>query len=345
MEWFLGIGGVVTLVVVACFLWVGWRIYRNIKALVKFIKTIFAIFGGDAPPATISLVERAFPGDDREVARRVRVFEEQGFQRAGAFDVAEMGGAMMIGLVHETARLIGVVYRHEQAGVWSDVVVNYQPEGSLTVTNAPMGHELDHRPGHEKLYDKTMDEAALLARMASEASRRERRVVRVEEFAAEAERAYAEDMAWRAERGGPTTEEIERVASDMDGKFSPDQIAQAKQILSAQAGPREEAALREAFAASMNGDAWERTRHRALIVRPDADPEALEEPVFDALGHASLAERYGEVVDEAMSTSMESDHDPHALVLAVNQVLPAEHRFRPIASVDEPSEAVLYVLS
>ena len=341
METFFSVVGVLALVGILVILVLAFLVYRKIK---KFLGALTEIFGGGQPDA-ISLVEGEFPADDGDVVSRVQVFEGQGFARAGTYAIEEMEGVVVVGLVHEAARLSAVVYRHPQAGVWSDVVVHYLPEGSLTVTNAPMGHELDHHPGHDKIYDKALDEGALLERMAAEARPGERRAIAAEEFSVEFERAYAEDMAWRNERGGPTPEEVERVADGMDGEFSPEQIAQAKQILAEQDAPRLQAALREAFAATMSGADWERSRHRAVIVHPDVQAEDVGDSIFEALDAAELTDRHFHDVERAMDASLEGDGDPHALVLAVNSVLPAEHRFRPRASVTEPAEAVLYVLS
>ncbi len=341
METFFSVVGVLALAGILVILVLAFLIYRKIK---KFLGALTEIFGGGQPDA-ITLVEGEFPTDDGDVVSRVLVFEGQGFDRVGAYAIEEMEGVVVVGLVHEAARLSAVVYRHPQAGVWSDVVVNYEPEGSLTVTNAPMGHELDHRPGHDKRYDKALDERALLERMASEARPGERRPAVAADFRAEFEKAYAEDMAWRNERGGPTQEEIERVAEGMDGEFSPEQIAQARQILAEQAGPKLEAALLQAFAATMSGAEWERSRHRSVIVRADGPTDEVGDSIFEALDAAELTDRHFHDVERAMDASVEGDGDPHAMVLAVNAVLPPEHRFRPKATVTEPAEAVLYVLS
>ncbi len=340
METFLSVVGVVALVAVLGVLVLAFLAYRKIK---KFLGALVQLFG-EGQPETISLVERETP-DDGEVLSRVQVFEEQGFTRAGAYDIAEMEGVLVVGLAHEPARMMAVVYRHPQAGVWSDVVVYYATAGSLTVSNSPAGHELDHRPGHDKIYDKTMDERALLERMAAEARPRDRREVTAAEFRTAFEKAYADDTAWRNERGGPTREEIERIAADMDGEFTDEEIAQARQVLAEQDAPRREAALREAFAATMSGAEWERRRHRAVIIRSDTEPDEVDDDIYAALDHASLTDRYFDDVERAVEASLEADDDPHALVLAVNAVLPAEHRFQPTASVTEPTEAVLYVLS
>jgi len=46
--------------------------------------------------------------------------------------------------------------KQDGLGAWVDMVMKYEDGTSTTWSNAPMGQDLDHRPGHDKVYDKEL---------------------------------------------------------------------------------------------------------------------------------------------------------------------------------------------
>ena len=66
----------------------------------------------------------------------------------------EMPVVKISGFVKPSEQIIGVIYDHSIAGIWTDICVEYNDGESLTVSNAPMGQEMDHMPGVGKnLYE------------------------------------------------------------------------------------------------------------------------------------------------------------------------------------------------
>src|SRR6185369_1976732 len=97
------------------------------------------------------------------------------------------------------------------------------------------GGKLDARPGHRKLPDKTASPETLIAMVRKERGTEPAAPISPDRFTAGFEKAYADEMAWRNARGGATPDEIRRVAADMDGEFSEDQIALAGRQIGEQA--------------------------------------------------------------------------------------------------------------
>jgi hypothetical protein len=112
---------------------------------------------------------------------------------------------------------IAVACEHPAAGFWADFVEKYPDDTSITVTSASRGHELDHRPGHDKVYLKGVDVAALHDRFLAERRPKAPVVVTAGEFVRVFEQAYADEIAWRKDRG-VTAGEVARVAVEMQAE-------------------------------------------------------------------------------------------------------------------------------
>lgn len=297
---------------------------------------------GLSPEAT--LVARDFPAGDAEVGRRVEALEALEFERGGAFDVEEMPGVSLVCLVRPGQNIAAVVYRHPKAGTWCDIYCRYQSAGSLTVTNAPAGGELDTRPGHVKLFDAALDEAALVARFDQELADRARVELTADCFKAVFEKAYADDMEWRIERGGATLDEVQRVAANMDGEFSAEEIAAATQVMQEQAGPLLRKKVRQALAASMSGEQWELASRRGVIIHEGVEVADLDDVVYDAMEDAGLGEDKYAKVEEVIGRCQEQGSTAEQCLLEANAALPEGHRFKLEAELEDPP-AKLYLLS
>jgi hypothetical protein len=255
-----------------------------------------------------------------------------------------MDGVRVVGLVHTADRLTAAIYRHPHAGTWTDLVVTYETAGSLTVTNAPHGEELDHRPAHHKEYEPALDEHDLLDLLRRKMGARARRSVNAGEFRANFEADYATDIQWRTERGGANLEEIERVAANVNDEFAVRDIARARAVLAARVTPDLDRKVREAFASVMSGDEWEQASRRGVIVRADQTLGDVEAPIYDALDDADLLPRYEEPLEACWEDSLDGEASLNTIVTRVNAVLPQDHRFVMIAEIDDPIEARLFVL-
>jgi len=151
----------------------------------------------------------------KKIAELADAFQRHGFELAGHYDCPEIPVVKISGFVKPSEQIIGVVYYHSIAGIWTDLCVEYNDGESLTVSNAPAGQEMDHMPGSEKIYIKGSSVEELIAKVLSDRKNKERKKITKEEFSSNFEEAYKKEMKWRMERGGPTALEVKKVADEM----------------------------------------------------------------------------------------------------------------------------------
>ncbi len=138
---------------------------------------------------------------DRERSERLAAdFAREGFRDAGTFTVAEMPGVVLRLLAHAGDALVAVVYEHPKAGSWVECVCRYQDGTSAQFTTLP-ATGLEGRPGCVRVNAPGLDPSALLARMRAERPARALRPVSASTVAADFEQAYADEIAWRRQRG------------------------------------------------------------------------------------------------------------------------------------------------
>lgn len=169
------------------------------------------------PVLEITLLLNDIPrwSDKKKIADLIDAFQRHGFDLAGHYDCPEMPGLKITGFVKPSEQLVGVIYDHPIAGIWEDIGIEYNDGENLTVSNAPMGQEMDHMPQSIKIYMKGSSLEELLLKILSERKNKERKTISRENFSSSFEAAYKKEMQWRMERGGPTTLEVKRVADEM----------------------------------------------------------------------------------------------------------------------------------
>jgi hypothetical protein len=153
--------------------------------------------------------------DQRRISELTDAFQKHGFDPAGHYDCPEMPGIRIAGFVKPSEQLIGVIYDHPVAGIWEDICVAYQDGETLTVSNAPMGQEMDHLPQSTKIYMTGSSLKERLEKILAERKNKARKTINREEFSSRFEEAYKKEMEWRMGRGGPTALEVKRVADEM----------------------------------------------------------------------------------------------------------------------------------
>lgn len=185
------------------------------------------------PPLRIQLV----PVDDRAKWRFAdshrRELESLGFTPIGIYDVREMPGVTLVAFAQPSQSLCAVVYRHPIAGVFSDVICVTEDGRSLTVTNAPAGADLDHQPGHDKVYMVKASMKQLYDHLMGQCPSGPYKRLDASNFMRIFEEAYAREMEWRQKRGGPTRDEVRRHAHAM-GIHSEKKIDKATEKLQEQ---------------------------------------------------------------------------------------------------------------
>lgn len=209
----------------------------------KFLKDIIQTM--TPPPETITLtpIDRVSWPDQENGRRLFQEISRLGFVPVSAFGIAEMPGVELIGFCRSDESAYAVLYYHPKAGVWMDIAGRYQDGGSLTVSSTKEAGVLDKPEGWVTVKAVDASPAELWARY--QANRRKgaaRRPTSKENFKADFENAYAEEMAWRQARGGATEDEVRRVAANSGIMATEEQIRRTVEIerIKAGAGPGED---------------------------------------------------------------------------------------------------------
>lgn len=85
------------------------------------------------------------------VQQAVREVAEAGFESLGTFTIEEMAFVRLQGFLSQDNTAYAVVWEHDKAGVWVDLVCKYEDGNLLTFANLkPTG--IDGREGHTKSY-------------------------------------------------------------------------------------------------------------------------------------------------------------------------------------------------
>lgn len=162
--------------------------------------------------------------DRSKIADLVASFQQRGFEAAGEYECPEIPSLIISGYVRPSEQMAGVIYDHPVQGIWVDMFVHYKDGESLTVSNSPVGHELDHMLQQTKIYCKGSSFEELLSRMLAERKETGCIPITTAEFASRFEAQYQKEMKWRVDRGGPTYLEVRRVAEEMGVSTDREQV-------------------------------------------------------------------------------------------------------------------------
>jgi hypothetical protein len=190
-------------------------------------------------------------------------------------------------LVHTEHRLDALIYDHPQAGVWLDLVCRYQDGRNYTYATAPQSGlvnptylKIENHPGAEpgELLQHclaTRPSDGLLPTPADEFPRR-------------FESAYAREMEWRGERGGPSEEEIRAIAVKSGQEPTPEFVGEVKEMWRSQYRYHLDEQLRDAFMeqGGLSAKRWEEVRERLFFIHD----RLTESDLMDSLEPALLLE-------------------------------------------------------
>jgi hypothetical protein len=163
----------------------------------------------------LSPVDEPDWSDKKKITDLRYSLQQKGFESAGDYECREIPSLILAGFVHPSEQTAGLIYDHPIHGIWVDVFVQYKDGGSLTVTNARAGHELDPMPHHQKIYCKGSSVDELLEKTLAGTKTAVRASIAKEAFASYVEAQYQKEMRWRFDRGGATHLEVLRVAEEM----------------------------------------------------------------------------------------------------------------------------------
>lgn len=193
-----------------------------ILAIFVYIRFWFCkAMGGDHnhnEPLKIHLIEDVMPDwlDEQASASVVSALQSLGFTKDKSYSVQEMPADV---LFFYKGDIIAALCRHQMVkAVWVDFVVNTLDGKEYTVSNVPMGSNIDYRPECIKYVDKAASVASLYDRIEKITEEHEIQPVDPSTFRALFEEAYKADMAWRAKQGGMSFEEFVSETEELSKK-------------------------------------------------------------------------------------------------------------------------------
>jgi hypothetical protein len=155
-------------------------------------------------------------------------FLRNGFEEAGGYSCWQIPSLIVAGFVRPSEQMAGVLYDHPIAGN-GPTAIQYADGGSLTVSNARVGQEMDHMPQQTKIYCTGSSVDDLLKRLLAERRHAERLTITKEEFPSLLEDSYRKEMQWRMERGGPSSLEVMRVANTVGESLDSERLQETTQ--------------------------------------------------------------------------------------------------------------------
>jgi hypothetical protein len=156
------------------------------------------------------------------------------------------------------------------------------------------------------------------------------------------ERAYAEDMDWRFERGGFSEDEIRKNLEAKGTKASDDQVQQVHGIMQAQVNQWLQTKLRENFRARANiaDGKWRSLEDRIVFVHDRLSGEEVK-GVFAAFLDWSDEDTAQESADKAEKLAGEAP--PREAFARMLAMLPAERTVKKLGHITDPVAADVYL--
>ncbi|MEA3490955.1 MAG: hypothetical protein U9R27_03560 [Campylobacterota bacterium] len=181
----------------------------------------------DLTPLIIHLNEECLP-DWVETPKAVAIADELknlGFIEGKSYIVVEMDGFELKS--YHKAPFTAVMYSHPIAGNWIDIMANTKDDYEYTVTNAPMGSEMDIPPNTEKYFLVDDTPSQLFAKIKELVGDKECQEIDIDNFRESFESAYKKEMQWKNKNGGISFEEFIKIAENDPQNYSDDIIDEA----------------------------------------------------------------------------------------------------------------------
>jgi hypothetical protein len=204
-----------------------------------------------------------------------------GFEDVGAYSITEMGGLMILGLVHPGEGLMSVIYDHTQCPVSFEIDANFADDSSVSASSSSMGSTLDKRPNHPILWLGTTDARAVLQAARNHVGTAPRKPITKTDFTTEFKKGYARGVNWRLKKGGASREEIRRQAEKKGYKFTDEQIEESYQNLRTAYLQQLQSCCIAQFLDDQkpSADEWERIRLHAFAVAETLEPKEIIETI------------------------------------------------------------------
>lgn len=221
METFLQIMGSIALAVVI--LIIGIYLYIRIK-LGKYANVDSS---KDMTPLLIHLNEEIMPNwiSKKNAQSIEKELTQLGFTPDKAYTVVEMDGMQLRAFFK--APYTAVMYTHPIAGLWVDMVADIENGKEYTVTNAPMGGEMDTPPNAEKYWLKNLTVSELFSKLEEVVANQSVKALDTTSFRDYFENTYKREMQWKNKNGGVSFEEFMRVVENDPKKYTDKEIMDA----------------------------------------------------------------------------------------------------------------------
>ena len=332
-----------------------WWITRKMKSVISQLSAsgdVGNIFdamqvGVPTPPRVhVRRSETIAWRDIQSVEEFAAPMRAEGFESVGDFILSEMPGVSLRVLHDAKQTYYAAIYDYAPAGIcFVDLHTRLRDGGTLTVTNAPQGEEIETHPSHRKIYLKGADAATLIERMNSELALENTATVNPESFASEFEKAYAESMDFLLARGGPTLDELRRGARlrgetvDEATLHATYNATQQRNALALEGIVRDNYLKQNQLSAAR----WEELRDRLIIVHERHSVEQIVEKYWQV---QSLGEEDDEEIDyEARDAELRTAAQalpPRDAFVRLMETLPAHKRAEFVSNLTKPVQADLY---
>ena len=179
------------------------------------------------PPPHIQLYPATASGQHaKDLLERRHDLDACGMKRIGTYRVDPLN-VVCTAFLNEAESICTVVYHHSAVGCFVDVVSKSEAGRTFTASNAPQGGTLDQREGHVKVFDRTLGIPEMFEMVKERRPEGPWDAWNRDNFAQRFEQAYADEMAWRATRGGVTRDEVRRTAQASGKTYPEEHIQQA----------------------------------------------------------------------------------------------------------------------
>src|SRR5262245_12537007 len=239
----------------------------------QFTEAVGEATKGIAPfmqPLRIKLERETSPAweDKTAVKSAAKSLKAAGFQDAGAYLIQEVPDMCLQALVQPEKQVYAVIYEQPDRGVWFEVVSRYEDGDSFTCTTAP-ATGLD-RPTKSVLarFPANVDPAEMYEDHLQKRPDKELAPAAAEKFKQDFERAYADEMDWRFERGGFTQDEIRKTLKKIGVESTDKEVREVHTMQQGQVANWLQTKLSENFRAQANiSDAkWLKIQHRVVFI-------------------------------------------------------------------------------
>lgn len=338
------------------YLWLRYKFRSWIKSFEDA-----ALLSPTIPPFRVHLQRADEPEWQRleEVDSLAAALEEAGFQRSGDFQSDDLPGIVLRALTHPEHRVDAVIYDYALAGVWFDLVCRYADGRNLTFTSAaptglasPPFLTIEHHPGAEP---QELLEHCLTTRPKGDLA-----PTPAGEFPSRFEAAHAREMDWRADRGGPSDEEIRAIAAKEGKEATPEMIEQVHAMWRSRLNYEISEELRNVYLEQtrLSAREWEDVREGLYFVHDRlAESDLLEQcEMAWAQELADLQESADDDEDEEndryeqeMERRRESLRSkirglsPRAAFIKINETLPGNRQFQKLGELTQPRPADVYL--